>query len=856
MLRLKTALVLAIRYLFLTRYSWLLALVLLAIVPLSLDLMPRLLANLFVFDLPKQIFHVSWIAMWCAATVMETLRATTMNAHLRFDDYRIAAEKFRDAWGIEVVDDSRQWYRSRVGWGMLLLGLAVAIGIWHRIMEACIAQTVRDPSDSWSQFVDISDEAAMATFCWKYAVAGLATTVVVLGLLNGLMILLYERRIRNSQSEESSFIQSLYACCASITGPGYFREESSSDEADANDAAPSLHLAPGHLRLVLYTVAFLTWYAINYATATGANPMLAGANDMPTESSAYVALFYTLLSFLLLLYFLPGFAFYWDRYRIPVPLLIIVVTLILYRTFGTDHYYYLNESPLTEEPFEKQNLIEVFSDWEFPAWPDGKKTLVVVDASGGGIQASAWTAQVLTGLDERYGSDFSKSIGLISSVSGGSVGTMFYLVNRAEMNVSPDPAVPIGEPLTAETIDGIRNAAQSSALEATAWGLAYPDTLRTVLPFVVDEHVDRGWAIEQVWRQRMKSTGPDKLDRGNLTLIDLAKAIKQNHLPVPVFNATLMENGKRLQISPVLAPPIPVDEERDQVPDAAVELLKEFPRARPLIATAARLSATFPYVTPAARSDCPHESKYGEFHVVDGAYVDNEGAVTSVDWINRLLAHYERHPEEERPFDRVVLLRIQAFPAAVGQAAGNEPPSSPGWRSALIGPIDAMLTVRSASQTERGDLEVGLLANATRAKTEVRARIAEFNAEQSIEDASAAKAQLDVIAEDATIQANLSPAELARMQAMSRDAFEIAKDVQESVKQVEEEVIAATEIEVIPVMIDFQSPNKSIAIPMSWKLTSKQKDNVQQAWTSLTNKGYRQRPLKKLDSFFKIGDEQ
>ena len=77
MLRLKTALVLVVRYLFLTRYSWLLALVLLAIVPVSQILLPRLLANLFVFDLPEQLFHVSWISMWCAVTVMETLRGTT-----------------------------------------------------------------------------------------------------------------------------------------------------------------------------------------------------------------------------------------------------------------------------------------------------------------------------------------------------------------------------------------------------------------------------------------------------------------------------------------------------------------------------------------------------------------------------------------------------------------------------------------------------------------------------------------------------------------------------------------------------------------------------------------------------------
>ena len=221
MLRLKTAVVLAIRYLFLTRYSWLLALGLLSLVPLSLNVMPRLLANLFVFDLPQQIYHVSWISMWCAATVMETLRATTMNAHLRFDDYRIAAEQFRDAWGIEVVDDTVDWYRNRVGWLMMLLGLAAAIGVWHQIMHACIESTVHDPSATWISHVGTSDEADMRAFGWNRAIAGLLTTLTLLGVLNAVMILLHERALRIGVSKRPAWLRMIYESLHAIMGPGY-----------------------------------------------------------------------------------------------------------------------------------------------------------------------------------------------------------------------------------------------------------------------------------------------------------------------------------------------------------------------------------------------------------------------------------------------------------------------------------------------------------------------------------------------------------------------------------------------------------------------------------------------------------
>ncbi|MCA9121844.1 MAG: hypothetical protein H6822_11795 [Planctomycetaceae bacterium] len=846
MLRLKTALVLAIRYLFLTRYSWLLAIVLVAIVPVSQILLPRLLANLFVVDRPEQLFNISWISMWCAATVMETLRATTMNAHLRFDDYRIAADRFREAWGMEAVDDTVDWYRNRTGWFMMLLGLAVAVGMWHRIVQACIYSTVEDPSEMWISQVGSSSIAVMKTFAWQQAIGGLLTTVVLLASLNVIMILFHELRGRRERSAPPRWRQSLYGWLNALMGPGYFQTIRHSD------TETSLHLAPGHFRLLLYTATFLVWYVINYVSATGDRPM-------PTELSPYLALFYALLSLLLLLYFLPGFAFFWDRYRIPVPLLIIVAVMLFYSTFGTDHYYELNLTPEDAASYRPPYLTEVFDAWTFPSGPDGKRTLVVVDASGGGIQASAWTAQVLTGLHGVYGNDFSRSIGLISSVSGGSVGTMFYLANRAEVALSPDPSVSHSDALTSKTMMKIQHAARASALEATAWGLAYPDTLRTVLPFAVERTVDRGWAIEQVWQQRMTSTSVDDIDRGTLDLVDLGVAIREKQLPVPVFNATLMESGQRLQISPVLGPARSRTDQshRSDAPDAEVQLLKEFPHARPLVSTAARLSATFPYVTPAARAsippdvECVHtgQSAISKYHVVDGAYVDNEGAVTSVDWINRLLAYYRGKKNDERPFDRVLLIRIQAFPTNIGQASGIFPDSASGWRSALIGPLDAMMTVRSASQTERGDLEVGLLQNVTQSRKEVQRREAELKKIIAVQD---------VIGDGATpsdpdpaANANLSPADLARLQAMSRDnsnrVSEITKTVEE---RADEEIRDATEVEVYSVMVDFRSPDKSLRIPMSWKLTTKQKANIDDAWNAIVDGVHPLAPLEELDQFF------
>ena len=162
------------------------------------------------------------------------------------------------------------------------------------------------------------------------------------------------------------------------------------------------------------------------------------------------------------------------------------------------------------------------------------------------------------------------------------------------------------------------------------------------------------------------------------------------------------------------------------------------------------------------------------------------------------------------------------------------------------------MTVRSASQTERGDLEVGLLTSLTRARTKVQAREAELKRAIAVADAIGEGPRLDVPESVRDAEPNLSAADIARIQAMSRDASarvsEITKTVEEQVK---EEVREATEVEVFSVMIDFHSPKQSLAIPMSWKLTTKQKQNVDEAWQSLLDGLHPQRPLRALDGFFR-----
>ena len=123
---------------------------------------------------------------------------------------------------------------------------------------------------------------------------------------------------------------------------------------------------------------------------------------------------YLLLLFLLVGWFLPGVSFFLDRYRVPVLLVLIAISFVSNQIFDTDHFYRIQRETAPAAPLPAQ----AFNASHRMAPED--RPIVVVAASGGGITASLWTARVLTSLQREVGEDFTRSIRLISSVSGGS----------------------------------------------------------------------------------------------------------------------------------------------------------------------------------------------------------------------------------------------------------------------------------------------------------------------------------------------------------------------------------------------------------------------------------------------------
>jgi len=406
----------------------------------------------------------------------------------------------------------------------------------------------------------------------------------------------------------------------------------------------------GHLsNIAFFIVAFIVYGIIGWKFQPQSQP-----SDQKKEAAA---LMYVMLIIMMIAPLSGSLTFYFDYYRVPVFLLFVVIVALMYALFKVDHFFELNLNEANKyDPKDFKKAIEKRLEYQEE---EKEKTLVVVCASGGGIQAAGWIVQVLTGLQDMLGNSFTKSIGFISSVSGGSVGTMYYLDRFADK----------GYPESKE-FENIFKSATEDSLDAVGWGLAYPDLWRIIgLPFLAPKMCDRGKVIETDWQGELKNPNSKQF------LSTWSEQILNGKIPIPIFNATLVEDGRRFLISPMTF--------CKPSSNKSVDFNTLYAGYDIDVVTAARLSATFSYVSPISRY--VGENPKGNYHIADGGYFDNSGMVTMVEWLNEWL-----DPQKGLNIKRVLLLQINAFPESTPSKSKIEG----GWFQAIIGPLLTLFSVR------------------------------------------------------------------------------------------------------------------------------------------------------------------
>jgi hypothetical protein len=371
-------------------------------------------------------------------------------------------------------------------------------------------------------------------------------------------------------------------------------------------------------------------------------------------------------------------SFVFDRYR--VPLVALVGAWVAITGFGgwSDHYYQLVPALPPPLPTAAQVL-----------GARGETSAIVVAANGGGIQAAAWTTRVLAGLQEQCrkelgpGCRFDQQVRLISSVSGGSVGAMYVASQYSEYGLPDD-----------DVLEDMVAWASTSSLDHVGWGLLYRDLLRPFSsPSEVQKYEDRGWALEQAWGRFGDFQSP---------LSTWRAGVAEGWRPASIFNATVADSGERLMIGTS-------DLARRRA--GRKRLSELYPDRDVAISTAARLSATFPYVSAAARADTPAAT----FHVADGAYYDNYGIASLIDWLDEALS------APGSRITRVLVLQLRGAPP------DHDPRDRVrGWFYQAYAPLETMLNVRTSAQLTHNDEELELLRRAYAGRVAIDSAVFQF----------------------------------------------------------------------------------------------------------------------------------
>ncbi|QRK10143.1 patatin-like phospholipase family protein [Archangium violaceum] len=309
--------------------------------------------------------------------------------------------------------------------------------------------------------------------------------------------------------------------------------------------------------------------------------------------------------------------------------------------------------------------------------PGPKPRLALVATSGGGIRAAAWTAHVLSKLQGPDGvPGFHRYVRLVTGASGGMVGAGAWVAGLQRQGLS-DPVA-------------LTEMMQRDSLSSAAIAL--------LLPF----GDNRGRSLEQAW---VNHTG-GLLGR---SFQELRAGEAEGWLPSLVYSPMLVEDGRRLLVSNLdlsaltasEASTLVVERNGDEPHEgqrallslSGVQLFQLFPNKQPVfsVAAAARMSASFPYVSPA--SALPTSPRV---RVVDAGYYDNYGVDLAVLWLHT-------HREWVRECTSgVVLIQIRDH-LGNGRRTKLQAAGAGELLGGLTSPVEAVLRARESSMSFRND---------------------------------------------------------------------------------------------------------------------------------------------------------
>jgi hypothetical protein len=351
--------------------------------------------------------------------------------------------------------------------------------------------------------------------------------------------------------------------------------------------------------------------------------------------------------------------------------------------------------------------------------PQGQeRPLVVIAVSGGGIRAAVWTFLVLKKLELEFaeqGIDFPSHVRLITGASGGMVGAAYYVATLPHPSDRPPQKKGL-KALQKRKADLEEQQTQLSSDFLT------PVIRRLVLHDLPSwfsvwwSRYDRGQALDEAW-DNLPNLSTGKSGALRVPFKELRHDEAEGWRPSLVFTPMMIEDGRRLIISNLdlrsaisndgLVLP---DKDKEDLQSAenhsieALELFRMFPEAQDTftVATAARLSASFPYIGPAVSIPTVPRRR-----VVDAGYYDNYGVSLAASWLfsgsNELWL---------RQFKDILFIQIRdGVEEGHRQLRDVNANPSYSWRvfEELTSPPEGLFSARAASSSFRNDGQLELL---------------------------------------------------------------------------------------------------------------------------------------------------
>ncbi len=319
------------------------------------------------------------------------------------------------------------------------------------------------------------------------------------------------------------------------------------------------------------------------------------------------------------------------------------------------------------------------------AGDDPRPVLALLAVSGGAYRAGFWSSLMIDRLVAQSGPDgalpgLDRSIRLVTGASGGMVAGAYFvaMADKGRLGDGVTRQICVDTLARMRSEDGCnrRWPIARDSLSPVVHQLVRRDLPRLLIPGLPES--DRGRTLDAQWTtlaRPFSDLGPQA--------------------PAIVLSPMLAETGALALFSN-----IDLGRLRGGAGDkSTVEVFKAFPGARDTVtlATAVRLNATFPYVSPAISLPTLPDRR-----PVDAGYYDNFG-------VDLMTAYLEQEEVLDFAAERcrgVAVIQVRAFPSGLMT-------EKPSWRQRafqfLTTPLEGLSAARRSSQLFRNDQQLALV---------------------------------------------------------------------------------------------------------------------------------------------------